>query len=85
MKVSVVSHVRDRFGGTWCLCRTNCHRSEGGGGLSSAVVWLDTKLLWLAGSRDSTVTIVTGLRAGVSGRGTMFLSSPKSSDLQWAP
>ena len=42
----------------------NCHRSEGGG---SSVVWLDTKLLCLTGRRRSSVTVVTGLRAGVSG------------------
>jgi hypothetical protein len=69
MKVSLVSHVTDRFGGRWCKCRMNCHRSEGGGGggLPSSVVWLDTKLLCLTGPRSSSVTVLIGLRAGVSG------------------
>lgn len=67
MKVSLVSHVTDRFGGRWCKCRMNCRRSDGGGDLSSSVVRLDTQLLCLTGYRRSSVTIVIGLRAGVSG------------------
>lgn len=59
--------MTDRFDGRWCECRMNCHRSEGGGGLPPSVVWLDTKLLSLTGHRRSSVTVVTELRAAVSG------------------